>query len=214
MLRLKRFVGPLWTSLCSRTCCSCSGLWDEVRLLCAPEHIATLLRSSLQLRVRLWPCYAAYTYTYNCCNSRIHYKPLQVPVLNLDITDPDFSFIRILSSTRVLVCVRRDFGIFCIGLTVSCHCKFLCFFTSYWISSCQNNVSLVRQCQKALNDISTRHAVGLYWVPWTCRSERKWNRWQARKWRFCSTVCWTWAFLGDCRQNIRRKMKRWMENRI
>jgi ribonuclease HI len=25
--------------------------------------------------------------------------------------------------------------------------------------------SLVRQCQEALNDISTRHAVGLYWVP-------------------------------------------------
>jgi hypothetical protein len=24
---------------------------------------------------------------------------------------------------------------------------------------------LVQQCQKALNDISTRHAVGLYWVP-------------------------------------------------
>jgi len=24
---------------------------------------------------------------------------------------------------------------------------------------------LLRQCQKALNDISTRHAVGLYWVP-------------------------------------------------
>ena len=24
---------------------------------------------------------------------------------------------------------------------------------------------LVYQCQKALNDISTRHAVGLYWVP-------------------------------------------------
>jgi hypothetical protein len=24
---------------------------------------------------------------------------------------------------------------------------------------------LVRQCQEALNDISTRHAVGLYWVP-------------------------------------------------
>ena len=23
---------------------------------------------------------------------------------------------------------------------------------------------LVRQCQKALNDISTRHALGLYWV--------------------------------------------------
>ena len=24
---------------------------------------------------------------------------------------------------------------------------------------------LVRQCQEALNDISTRHTVGLYWVP-------------------------------------------------
>jgi len=24
---------------------------------------------------------------------------------------------------------------------------------------------LVQQCQKALNDISTQHAVGLYWVP-------------------------------------------------
>ena len=24
---------------------------------------------------------------------------------------------------------------------------------------------LVRQCQQALNDVSTRHAVGLYWVP-------------------------------------------------
>jgi ribonuclease HI len=24
---------------------------------------------------------------------------------------------------------------------------------------------LVQQCQKALNDISTRHVVGLYWVP-------------------------------------------------
>jgi len=24
---------------------------------------------------------------------------------------------------------------------------------------------LVRQCQKALNDISTRHTMGLYWVP-------------------------------------------------
>ena len=24
---------------------------------------------------------------------------------------------------------------------------------------------LVQQCQQALNDISTRHAVGLYWVP-------------------------------------------------
>jgi len=29
---------------------------------------------------------------------------------------------------------------------------------------------------------------------------------------FCSTVCWTWPFLGLSRQNMRRKTKRWMEN--
>jgi len=32
--------------------------------------------------------------------------------------------------------------------------------------------------------------------PWTCWNARKWNRRQARKGRFCSAVCWTWAFLG------------------
>ena len=32
---------------------------------------------------------------------------------------------------------------------------------------------LVRQCQQALNDISTRHAVGLYWVPGRAGNERK-----------------------------------------
>jgi hypothetical protein len=51
-----------------------------------------------------------------------------------------------------------------------------------------------------------------YIGPWTCRSERKWNCWQAHEGWFCSTVCWTWAFLGFSRKNIRRKMKRWMEN--
>ena len=30
---------------------------------------------------------------------------------------------------------------------------------------CQGECSLVQQCQKALNDISFQHAVGLYWVP-------------------------------------------------
>jgi len=32
--------------------------------------------------------------------------------------------------------------------------------------------------------------------PWACRSARKWNCWQARRKQICSTVCWTWAFLG------------------
>jgi len=30
---------------------------------------------------------------------------------------------------------------------------------------CYPTLPLVQQCQKALNDISTQHAVGLYWVP-------------------------------------------------
>jgi len=44
------------------------------------------------------------------------------------------------------------------------------------------------------------------------RIARKWNRRQACKRQFCSTVCWTWPFLGVSRQNIRRKIKRWIEN--
>jgi hypothetical protein len=47
--------------------------------------------------------------------------------------------------------------------------------------------------------------------PCTCRNERKWNCRQAHKGWFCSRVWWTWAFLGVSRENIRRKMKRWME---
>jgi hypothetical protein len=48
---------------------------------------------------------------------------------------------------------------------------------------------LVRHCQQALNDISTRHAG-------PCWSAKKWNGWQARKERFWSAVYWAWAFLG------------------
>ena len=134
-------MGPLWTSLCSRTCCSSSGLWDEVRLRCAPENLATPLRCSLQLHMRV-------------------------------------------------------------------------FFTFYWISGCQNNVSFGKTVPEGFVWYLYPTRCGAVLGPWTCRSERKWNRRQARKGRFCSTGCWTWAFLGVCRQNIRRKMKRWMENSI
>ena len=47
--------------------------------------------------------------------------------------------------------------------------------------------------------------------PWACRSAMKWNRWQARKRRFCSVVCWTWAFLGGL-QAENKKIKCWMKN--
>ena len=67
---------------------------------------------------------------------------------------------------------------------------------------------LVLQCQEASNDFSTGHDVGLYWFPG--HAGLRGNRRQARKEWFCSAVCWTGAFLGVSRQNIRRKIKRWM----
>ena len=71
---------------------------------------------------------------------------------------------------------------------------------------------LVCQCQQTSNNISARHAVGLYWVP-DHAGVRKWNRWQARKERFWSAVYWAWTLFGGLyRQNIRRKMKNWMKN--
>jgi len=33
------------------------------------------------------------------------------------------------------------------------------------LQAAETTSPLVRQCQQALNDISTRHAVGLYWIP-------------------------------------------------
>jgi len=52
----------------------------------------------------------------------------------------------------------------------------------------------------------------LYSAHWACRVARKLNRRQARKGKFCSEVCGTRAFLGVSRQNIRRKIKRWMDS--
>jgi len=50
---------------------------------------------------------------------------------------------------------------------------------------------LVQQCRKALNDISTVHAVGLYWVTGHAGLQGNKNHWQACKRRLCSKVCWT-----------------------
>jgi len=72
---------------------------------------------------------------------------------------------------------------------------------------------LVRECQKALNDISTRHAVGLCWVPEHAgvRGNEITNKLTRD-----SSVQWFVGpepFLGFFRQNIRRKMTCWMENK-
>ena len=70
---------------------------------------------------------------------------------------------------------------------------------------------MVRQCQQALNDISTRHAVGLYWVPG--HAEVRGNEIADKLARSGSVQRFVGPerFLGVCRQNIRRKLKRWME---
>jgi hypothetical protein len=70
---------------------------------------------------------------------------------------------------------------------------------------------LVRQCQQALNDISTRHAVGLYWVPG--RAGVRGNEIADELIR-SGSVQWFVGpepFFGVSRQNIRRKMKHWMD---
>jgi len=66
---------------------------------------------------------------------------------------------------------------------------------------------LVWQCQQALNDISTWHTVGLYWVPGHAGVRE--NEIADRLAR-SGSVQWfvgPEAFLGVSRQNIRRKIK-------
>jgi hypothetical protein len=70
---------------------------------------------------------------------------------------------------------------------------------------------LVRQCQQALNYISTRHTVGLYWVPG--HAGVRGNEITDRLARHGSAqrVVGPEPFLGVSRQTIRKKMKRWIE---
>jgi len=70
---------------------------------------------------------------------------------------------------------------------------------------------LVRQCQQALNDISTRHAVRLYWVPG--HAGVRGNKIADKLARSGSVQRFVGPepFLGVSRQSMRRKIKRWME---
>ena len=71
---------------------------------------------------------------------------------------------------------------------------------------------LVWQCQKALNDIPTQHTVGLYQVPGLAGVQG--NEVADRITRDGSVQRFVGpeSSLGVSRQNMRRKMKRWMEN--
>jgi hypothetical protein len=66
---------------------------------------------------------------------------------------------------------------------------------------------LVRQCKKVLNDISTRHTVGLYWVPG--QAGIRGNEIPDKLARDGSVQRFVGPgpFLGISRQNIRRKIK-------
>jgi ribonuclease HI len=66
---------------------------------------------------------------------------------------------------------------------------------------------LVQQCQQALNEISTRYALGLYWVPGHAGVRGKKIADELVR---SGSVQWFVGpepFLGVSRQNIRRKMK-------
>jgi hypothetical protein len=71
---------------------------------------------------------------------------------------------------------------------------------------------LVQQCQKAVNDILTKHSVGLFWVPGhsrVCGNEIA-NK-LARDGTVHQFVGRELA-LGISRQNIRKEIKYWMDN--
>ena len=71
---------------------------------------------------------------------------------------------------------------------------------------------LVRQCQQTLNDISARYAVRLYWVP--SHAGVRGNEITDRLTRGSSGQRFIGPepFFGVSRQNIRKKMKCWMQN--
>ena len=68
----------------------------------------------------------------------------------------------------------------------------------------------IQQCQKALNDISTRHAVGLYWVPG--RAGVRGNEIADELTTDGSALksVGSEPALGVSRQDIRRRIRRWL----
>ena len=71
---------------------------------------------------------------------------------------------------------------------------------------------LIRQCQHALNNISARHAVRLYWVPGHAGVRGNETADRLARSGSCQQFIGPESFLGVSRQNIRKKMKRWKKN--
>jgi len=72
---------------------------------------------------------------------------------------------------------------------------------------------LVQQCQQALNDISARHAVGLFWVSGHAGVGGNKIVDELAKGGLAQRFVGPEPVLGVSRQNIRRKMKCWIENK-
>jgi hypothetical protein len=67
-------------------------------------------------------------------------------------------------------------------------------------------------CQNTLNDISTQHAVGLYLVPQYAGVRGNETTDKLARDGSVQKFVVPEPFLGVSRQNIRRKIKRWVDN--
>jgi len=71
---------------------------------------------------------------------------------------------------------------------------------------------LVHQCQKALNDISTWHAVGLYWAPGHAGVQANETANELTKGRSVLGFLGPEPALGVSRQYIKKRLNRWLAN--
>ena len=79
--------------------------------------------------------------------------------------------------------------------------------------TCSLQPALVRQCEKALNDISTWHTVGLYWLPGPTGVRGNEIADKRAKGGSVQKFIGPEPSLEVSRQNIKDKIKRWLDNK-
>jgi len=73
---------------------------------------------------------------------------------------------------------------------------------------------LVQQYQKTLNDACTRHTVGLYWVPGRAGEQENEIAYKLARDGSVETFVGPEPSFGVSRQNIRRNLKCWVDNKF